>query len=138
MLIGIAVLSAGISQTVVLVLKNRWNLNEYCLGENEPRIVLGSIWAICIGAMLVINGSLIASSYAKSTLMNYAGFGMLLAGTGVFVYGMFETARISAMSAMGYLTGKRATGNLRCSRKRKTFLALEKPWHESGENKRRS
>jgi hypothetical protein len=74
------------------------------MGENEPRVVLGSIWAIGIGAMLVINGSLIASSYAKSTVMNYAGFAMLLAGTGVFVYGMFQTARISAMSAMGYLT----------------------------------
>jgi hypothetical protein len=106
LLVGIAVLSVGISQTVVLVLKNRWHLIEK--GAGEPRVMLGSIWAIGIGAMLVINGSLIASSYAKSTLMNYAGFGLLLAGTGVFVYGMFQTARISATSAMGYLTGKRA------------------------------
>jgi len=35
--------------------------------------------------------------------MNYAGFGMLLSGTAVFAYGMFETAR---MSAMGYLNNK--------------------------------
>ncbi len=54
--------------------------------------------------MLLINGSLVASSYAKNTLMNYAGFGMLLAGTGVFVYGVFETARISAT---GYLSIKK-------------------------------
>jgi hypothetical protein len=54
--------------------------------------------------MLLINGSLIASSYAKETLMNYSGFGMLLAGTSVFVYGLFETARISAT---GYFSSKR-------------------------------
>ena len=35
--------------------------------------------------------------------MNYAGFAMLLAGTAVFVYGVFETAR---MSTMGYLNNK--------------------------------
>lgn len=35
--------------------------------------------------------------------MNYTGFGMLLAGTGVFVYGLFETARLYAM---GYLNNK--------------------------------
>jgi hypothetical protein len=108
LLVGIAVLSVGISQTVVLVLKNRWNLIEQETGANAPHVMLGSIWAIGIGAMLVINGSLIASSYAKSTLMNYAGFAMLLAGTGVFVYGLFQTARISATSAMGYLNSKRA------------------------------
>ncbi len=107
LLVGIAILSSGISGTVVDNLKNRWKLNEYCVGENEPRIMLGSIWAICIGAMLVIDGSLIASSYAKTTIMNYAGFGMLLAGTGVFVYGIFETARTSAMAAMGYLHNRR-------------------------------
>jgi len=72
LLIGVAILSAGISQTVIEVLKQRWNLEEYCIGENAPRIVLVSIWAICIGSMLIANGSLIASSYAKSSLINYA------------------------------------------------------------------
>jgi uncharacterized membrane protein len=61
------------------------------------------MWAIGIGATLIITGSLIASSYAKTSMMNYSGFGMLLAGTGVFVYGLFETARFSTM---GYLSGK--------------------------------
>ena len=100
---GIAVLSIGISGTVVSILKNRLAIDEECEGGYRPSVILGSIWAIGIGAMLVINGSLIASSYAKNTAMNYAGFGMLLAGTAVFVYGMFETAR---MSAMGYLNNK--------------------------------
>jgi hypothetical protein len=121
LLIGVAILSAGISQTVIEVLKQRWNLEEYCIGENAPRIVLGSIWAICIGSMLIANGSLIASSYAKSSLLNYAGFGMLLAGTGVFVYGLFETARISATSAMGYLNNKRA--HVICEPKKKEKLS---------------
>ena len=103
---GVAVLSIGISGVAVTFLRNRWIVNRECSGESEPRVILGSIWAIGIGLMLVINGSLIASSYAKSTLMNYAGFGMLLAGTGVFVYGLFETARISAM---GYLNSRRSS-----------------------------
>jgi hypothetical protein len=122
LLVGVAILSVGISQTVIEVLKQRWNLEEYCIGENAPRIVLGSIWAICIGSMLIANGSLIASSYAKSSLMNYAGFGMLLAGTGVFVYGLFETARISATSAMGYLNNKRA--HVICEPKKKEKLSV--------------
>jgi len=41
--------------------------------------------------------------------MNYSGFGMLLSGTGVFVYGLFETARFSAL---GYLSGKRSSVNV--------------------------
>ena len=103
LLSGIAVLSIGISGTVVCTLKNRLDTDEDCEGDYRPSVILGSIWAIGIGAMLVINGSLIASSYAKNTTMNYAGFGMLLSGTAVFVYGIFETAR---MSAMGYLNDK--------------------------------
>jgi hypothetical protein len=39
--------------------------------------------------------------------MNYSGFGMLVAGTSVFVYGLFETTRISAM---GYFS-KRDNAN---------------------------
>ena len=104
LLSGVTVLCIGIAGTVVSALKNRLEPDEECEGEYRPSIILGSIWAIGIGALLIINGSLIASGYAKSTTINYAGFGMLLAGSGVFVYGMFETAR---MSAMGYLNNKR-------------------------------
>jgi hypothetical protein len=104
LIIGITLLSLGISGTIVTGLKNRLNVNEDIKNEREPRVILGSIWAIGTGIMLLVNGSLIASSYAKTTTMNYAGFGLLLAGTGVFVYGVFETARIVAM---GYLSGRR-------------------------------
>jgi hypothetical protein len=102
LLIGIAILSLGMSGTAAIILKSNWSLNGNS-PDSEPRIILGSIWAIGIGSMLIITGSLLASSYAKNTLMNYSGFGMLLAGTGVFVYGIFETARFSTM---GYLSGK--------------------------------
>ncbi len=102
LLTGIAILSIGISGTVVAVIKSSLNLNGN-RHYSEPRIILGSIWAIGIGSMLIITGSLIAGSYAKNSLMNYSGFSMLLAGTGVFVYGVFETARFSTM---GYLSGK--------------------------------
>ncbi len=99
LILGVAILCLGASGTVVAILKFRLSLND--LGPNvKSGIILGSIWALGIGAMLLINGSLIASSYEKNSLMNNAGFAMLLAGTGVFVYGMFETARISAMGLL--------------------------------------
>ena len=112
LLVGIAVLSLGMSGTAVTILKSSWGLNGNCR-DSEPRIILGSIWAIGIGSMLIITGSLIAGSYAKNSLMNYSGFAMLLAGTGVFVYGVFETARFSTM---GYLSGK-WTGSHEAKRK---------------------
>jgi len=96
LLIGIAILSIGISGTVVAVLKNHWGLDgKRC--PNEPRVLLGSIWAIGVGSMLVVVGSLLAGSFEKNSTLNFAGFGMLLAGTGAFVYGVFDTARISAI-----------------------------------------
>jgi hypothetical protein len=104
LLSGIAILSLGISGTLVIVLKNHLELNKNLEGEGQPRFGLGSIWSIGIGSMLVIIGTLVASSYAKNSLTNYVGFGMLLVGTSVFVYGLFETARISAI---GFLSRTR-------------------------------
>ena len=96
LLMGIAILSLGISGTVVAILKNHWGLyGNRC--PNEPRVLLGSIWAIGVGSMLVVVGSLLAGSFEKNSTLNFAGFGMLLAGTGAFVYGVFDTARISAI-----------------------------------------
>jgi len=105
LLTGITLLSIGIAKTVVCFLRNRL----YSSGINRPRLLLGSIWAMAIGLMLIANGTLIASSYAKNSLMNYSGFGMLLSGTSVFVYGLFETARFSAL---GYLSSKRSSVNV--------------------------
>ena len=101
LLSGVAVLTLGMSATAVTIVKSTLDVDER--GGTEPGVIVGSIWAIGIGAMLLVMGSLIAGSYAKTTLMNYSGFGMVLSGTGVFVYGLFETARFSTM---GYLSGK--------------------------------
>ncbi len=103
LLVGLAVLSICVTGTVVSILKNRWELKGRLAGIEEIHIPLGSIWAIGVGAMLMIIGSLLASSYEKTSMLNYAGFGMLLAGTGVFVYGVFETAR---SSVAGFLNRK--------------------------------
>lgn len=117
LLSGVAILSLGISGTVASTLRSRLELDEECEGDYRPSVILGSIWAIGIGSMLIINGSLIASGYEKSTLMNYAGFAMLLVGTGVFVYGVFETAR---MTATGYLNNKLIYKSTRkCTAKKK-------------------
>jgi hypothetical protein len=127
LLAGIALLSMGVAKTVVAILKNRLYPNGK-VDKNKPRLIFGSIWAMAIGLMLLINGSLIASSYEKSSLMNYAGFGMLLAGTSVFVYGMFETARISAM---GYFSSKRDRANLDMEglkQKEKLPVRLKNSW----------
>lgn len=102
LLAGVAILTLGMSGTAVSIVKSTWKLNED--NEAEPGLILASIWGVGIGATLIITGSLIAGSYAKNSLMNYSGFGMLLTGTGVFVYGLFETVRLSAM---GYLSGNR-------------------------------
>jgi len=107
LLAGIAVLSVGVAKTVVATLRNRVYPNGKVDG-NKPRLIFGSIWAMSIGLMLLIDGSLIASSYEKNSIMNCSGFGILLAGTSVFVYGLFETARISAM---GYFSSKRHTAH---------------------------
>ena len=103
LLTGIAVVSVGAAKMVVAILKKRV-YPDGKVDENKPRLIFGSIWAMSIGLMLLINGSLIAASYEKNSIMNCAGFGILLAGTSVFVYGLFETARISAT---GYFSSKR-------------------------------
>jgi hypothetical protein len=46
--------------------------------QQRPRT--GKTEALIIGLVLVIVGSLVASSFEKGTLTNYAGFGMLLFG----------------------------------------------------------
>lgn len=127
LLTGIAVLSVGIAKRVVVTLKKRV-YPDGKVGENKPRLIFGSIWAMSIGLMLLINGSLIAASYEKNSIMNCAGFGMLLAGTSVFVYGLFETARISAT---GYFSSKRDSAHVdmeRVKKKEKLSVRFKNSW----------
>jgi hypothetical protein len=57
----------------------------------------------------VLIGSIVGSCYPKETLMNYAGFGLQLAGIAFLVLGAFETARISANI---YIRNKRVNEKL--------------------------
>jgi hypothetical protein len=107
LMLGIVVLSLGASGTAVAILKARFYAYDEDTEENKPRIIFGSIWAIGIGVMLLIIGSILSGTYAKSSLMNYAGFGMLVTGAGVFVYGVFETAKFSAMGYLNYRQSRR-------------------------------
>jgi len=125
LLTGTAVLSVGVAKLVVAILKRRV-YPDGKIGGNKPRLIFGSIWAISIGLMLLINGSLIAGSYEKNSLMNASGFGMLLAGTSVFVYGLFETGRIAAT---GYFSSRRDGASLeteQVKKKEKLSVRLRK------------
>ena len=62
---GISFLSTGLSGTVVAALKRRLNLYGKYIIEPAPRVILGSIWAIGMGAMLIGDGLFIASSVRK-------------------------------------------------------------------------
>ncbi len=127
LIFGITALGVGLSGTVVAALNYRLDLVVRRLGECKPRILFGSIWAIVIGSMLIINGSLIAGSYEKNSLLNYAGFGMLLSGTGVFVYGLFETARFSATGYLNSKLAQKSKRGLKCDPKKKgTFIERAK------------
>src|SRR5208283_3029283 len=56
---------------------------------NKPKTLCLSIWAIGIGVTLGIIGSILGGTYAKNTIINESGFGMLLAGICFFVLGVF-------------------------------------------------
>jgi hypothetical protein len=113
LILGIAILSIGASGTAVAILKARFYSEEQDTDESRPRVIFGSIWALGIGAMLLIIGSILSGMYEKNSFMNYTGFAQLLAGTGVFIYGMFETAKISAMGYLSYRLGRRSMRSAR-------------------------
>jgi hypothetical protein len=107
LLAGIAILVIGLFGTVAKALKNYLERKETHVGikVDIPKILFSSIWSIGVGIALTIIGSILGSSYEKETIMNYAGFGMQLAGIAVFVLSAFETARTSANI---YMNNKRA------------------------------
>jgi hypothetical protein len=107
LLSGIAILVIGLFGTVAKALKNYLERKETHVGikVDIPKILFSSIWSIGVGIALTIIGSILGSSYEKETIMNYAGFGMQLAGIAVFVLSAFETARTSANI---YMNNKRA------------------------------
>jgi hypothetical protein len=102
LIFGVAVLCFGASGTAVAMLQARFYSERGDTTEPPSRSIFGSIWAIGIGTMLLIIGLILSGSYEKNSIMNYTGFGMLLSGAGVFVYGLFETAKASAMGYLNY------------------------------------
>jgi len=101
LIVGVAVLCLGTAGTASTMLKAQIYNQDKVIGEPHPRI-FGSIWAIGIGTMLLIIGFILSGNFAKSTVINYTGFGMLLSGAGVFVYGLFETTKAFAMGYLNY------------------------------------
>jgi hypothetical protein len=95
-LAGLCVFVFGIFGTIARTLKVR--LGQQTPGGNKVAVglLIRRVWAVGAGIVLVLVGSIVGSCYAKETLMNYAGFGLQLAGIAFLVLGAFETARISA------------------------------------------
>jgi len=111
LLAGIAVFVVGLFGTAATAVKNQLDRNETSAGikVDKPKILFSSIWSIGVGIALTIIGAIVGSSFEKESMMNYAGFGIQLAGIAVFVISTFETVRTSANIYVNY---KRANGML--------------------------
>ena len=59
--------------------------------EKNQEPLPSSMTAIAAGIILTLVGSVISSNWAKDTIINWMGFGMLLVGIGIFVFGIFGT-----------------------------------------------
>lgn len=120
LLAGIAIFVLGIFGTVVTTLKTRFDQRRTATGVTvgKPTVLFKSVWSIGVGMALGIIGYILGVSYAKETIVNYVGFGMLLVGIAFFVLGAFETARTSANI---YMANKRAN-NMRGVLANKDFL----------------
>ncbi|MDR1992627.1 MAG: hypothetical protein LBQ98_03885 [Nitrososphaerota archaeon] len=125
---GIAILCLGAAGTAVTLLKARLYRQSEVSNEPQPQIVFGSIWAIGIGIMFLIIGLILTGNFAKNTFMNYTGFGMLLAGAGVFVYGLFETAKASAMGYLNYRSSRKNIHTKRATQPRSRVLQFSFFW----------
>jgi hypothetical protein len=99
---GISILCLGISGAINSILKTQNHNQNRTINEPYSRINFSSIWAIGIGTMLLIIGFILSGNFEKNTIINYTGFGMLITGAGVFVYGLFEAVRSFAAGYLNY------------------------------------
>jgi len=90
---GISIFVLGIGATANSTLTTR--LIEEAPARSrvtKPKMLSPSIWAIGIGIILAIIGSVISGTYAKDTVTNTTGFAMLLTGICISVLSAFGTA----------------------------------------------
>jgi hypothetical protein len=99
---GISILCLGTSGTINSILKAQNHNQNRDINEPYPRINFSSIWAVGIGTMLLIISFILSGNFEKNTTINYTGFGMLITGAGVFVYGLFEAVRSFAAGYLNY------------------------------------
>ncbi len=92
LLAGIAVFVFGVCATATATMETRFSqAKSASVRVNKPKTLCLSIWAIGIGVALSTIGSILGGTYAKNTIINDAGFGMLLTGICFFVLGIFGT-----------------------------------------------
>ena len=77
LLVGIAAFVTGVCSTATASVENRLRKEapECISGSRPPTLCLG-IWAIGAGMVLSVIGSILASTYAKTSSVNSVGFGM--------------------------------------------------------------
>ena len=86
--------------------------------ENHQEPFPGSMTAIAAGIILAVIGSIIGSNWARDTMINYAGFGMLLSGIAIFILGLFGTATTTLRN---FLEQKGAAAGIRISKPKLLF-----------------
>jgi hypothetical protein len=90
---GIATFVFGICTTVITSMDARVTQGLPARAKaNKPKMLSPSIWAIGVGIVLAIIGSLLCGTYAKDIVTNAAGFVLLLTGICISVRGAFGTA----------------------------------------------
>ena len=92
-LIGIATFVVGSCTTAIASVQNRLcEEMPLSIKKNKPKTLFLSIWAIGLGVILIVSGSILGNTFAKNTTMNSTGFGLLLTGICIFVLGISGTA----------------------------------------------
>ena len=93
LLVGIAAFVVGSCSMASANIENRLrrDLPSMCSEGRRPPICV-SIWLIGVGIILGVIGSILANTYARESIINMTGFGMLLVGIGIFMVGLSGTA----------------------------------------------
>jgi predicted cation transporter len=93
LLAGVATCVLGICATAITSLNTRLTQQTPAISKaKKPKMLCPSIWAIGIGMILTIIGSVLGSASPKDSMINTAGFAMMLTGICVSVLGAFGAA----------------------------------------------